>query len=243
MLSIVEMELLKKFIIILALEICLEFEAASLDATIAENLIEEIETDLIKEQKEYKDSVNATSTCTTLVRSQIKSEQNLKKVVRALDNVTKSLRRLISAPIFDSSIVQNSSLTLCRKTQIMIANLESDVVLYLRAKLETEENATLLSKDIDELKIQYFANFIFFNKNQSENVLAAIAMQERLVEKCKFFASFIYASTVKTATVLYDIKVIQVKNCETKNITAIATTRASSPRIPTSRPKSVKKSK
>lgn len=236
------MELLKKFIIIFTLEVCLQFEAESQDVTVAENLIDEIQTDLMKEQKEFKDLVNATSSYTTLVRSQIRNEQNLKKIVRTLDSVTRSLRRFFKAPNFDSSIFQSSNSTLCRRTQVMISNLESDVVFNLRANLETEGNATLLSKDINDLKIQYFANFIFFSSNQSENVLAAIAMQEKLVDKSNFFASFIYASTLKTATVLYDIKVVQVKNCEAKNRTTVATTRAPLPRIPTSRPKSVRKS-
>lgn len=195
----------------------------------AENLIFQVEIEFVKEQKEYKDLINSTLSTTILVRSQVRSNENVKKVSKSLNSVVISLRRLFQFTNFVVKIPQNNNFTLCRRSQELVGALESDVRFYLLSKIRTDMNTSFLQKDINELKIQYFANFIFFNRNQSENVLASIAFQERFLEKSKDFSTFLYSSTLKIATVLYDIKVIHVKNCEPpNNKTLLAQTSTSS---------------
>lgn len=233
------MELIETVIVcILTIAVLLKNNNASqAELVISESQLEQIEKDLIKEQKEFKNLINATTKLTTTVRSQIKSDQNLKHVMICMDNVTHILRRLGRTSSFDMSNFQNTSSTLCKKTQVIISSLENDVKFYLQIKKGTEENSTTLTKNVDELKIQYFANFIFFNKNQSENVLASIALQEKLAENCKSFAKFLYSSLIKIATVLYDVKVINVKYCETSKNSQNFTSKSS-----TSQPASAEKS-
>lgn len=183
----------------------------------AENVILQIEIEFVKEQKEYKNLINSTLSTTILVRSQVRSNENVKKVSKSLNSVTTSLRRLLQFTNFVVKTPQNNNFTLCRRSQELVWALETDVRFYLLSKIRTDLNTSLLQRDINELKIQYFANFIFFNRNQSENVLASIALQERFLEKSKDFSTYMYSSTLKIATILYDIKIIHVKNCESSN--------------------------
>ena len=196
----------------------------------AENMIFQIETEIIQEQKEYKDLINSTLSTTVLIRLQVRNNENVKKVSKSLNSVIISLKRLFKFSNFVVKIPPNDNLTQCRRNQELVLALESDVKFYLHSKVNIDLNTTILQRDINELKIQYFANFIFFNRNQSENVLASIAIQERFLDKSKVFSTFLYSSTLKIATVLYDIKIIHIKNCESNNKTL-----STSSKKPTSR--------
>lgn len=213
------MKLRKSFFIFVAsILISLQFDIAltndiSKNVTAAESQVDQTEKDLIKEQNGFKSAVKQTLIATKTTRNLLKNNKNLSKLVESLNQVSSTLKSFLRAQNFTLSNFNALNRQSCKKLYTMINKLEYDLSFYLKTRKETEDNATSTATRIDELKLEYFANFIFLNKTQGENVLAAIATNERLLEKIKLYGSALYSASCQIANILYDIKVVKYKIC------------------------------
>lgn len=207
------------FVVFLLISIYFEFASPNDDdirkaILSSEKKVDQIEKDLIQEQKDYKSLIKLTLNATEESKKQVKNNNNLKSLIKPLTNLVNFIKSLLKSEDFALSNFQRINGTDCKKLYRMIDKLEDNIKRYLEKRKETDDNVTIAVRQIATLKLEYFANFIFLNKTQSESVLATIAANEKLVEKNKAFEDFLYTTSYAIANILYDLKVYKYKICE-----------------------------
>lgn len=211
----------QKFNLIFVIHIFLFIKIVTISAddvsnaiTLAEKQVDQAEQEIIKAQMYFKEAVNRTIDFTRDTKNLLKNNSNLKKLSKPLVQLLNILKTMAKSQSFTLSDFHQKAGNNCSKIYAMIDELETDMKFYLKTKKQSEETAALLTSPTEELKLEYFATFIFFNKTQSEAVLSVIAMNEKLVDRNKDFMFILYNASSQIANSLYDIKVVKYKICE-----------------------------
>lgn len=180
----------------------------------AQQQIFETENDLIKEQMLFKEAVKAAKNITKDARNCVKNNVRLLKLMKLLNDQLGTLRTFLKLPNFEVKKFVENTLTSCKKLHGIIDYLEERVFYHLQSKRDAEETTTQFTQKTRDLKLEYFASYIFFNKTQSVTILAVIATSEKLFERDKSYISVMYSTSRQIASVLYDIKVVYYKFCK-----------------------------
>lgn len=192
-------------------------DEVSSQISLSEIQVNQTEKLLIKEQAEFKTAVKDALNKTKTVREKLKVNRNAKTIFPPFDNITNILVNYTKMKDYCGSNFQKFNVTGCRKLDAIISNLEFDMERDLKDKEKIEISMKLFMKKIDALKIEYFANFIFFNETQSEAVLAVVAMLEKFVDRIQKFCSEVYAASFQLSNILYDLKCVKYRICEPAN--------------------------
>lgn len=182
-------------------------------STDAEKAVDGFEKVLVKAQVDYKKPIELAINETKLSRNLVKQNQTLKSLVVPLNKLSTILTKLFKAKDFSFSVFQKLNSTGCKRIKTVIANLEEDMDLYVKTKSDSERDFNDLIQQTNNLKLEYFATYIFMNQTQVDNLLQLIAVLEKLTETGKTFSSTLYSTSYEIATVLYDIKVSSFSNC------------------------------
>lgn len=185
-------------------------------ATEAEKKVDNAEKLIIRDQANFKDEIKQAIKITNSTKELIKLNKNLASVVTAIDVILNILSKFLKTKDFSLSRFQKLNSTSCKKINAMINKLEVDMEFYLKTFKSYEDGAHQLTLQSNNLKIEYFSNFIFFNKTHSESILSIIALQEKLVEKIQTHNQYLFSATYQIANVLYDIKIPKYKICDLK---------------------------
>lgn len=179
----------------------------------AEIQLYQVEKDLIRQQDLTRGSTVQALATTKKTKCALKSNINLIKVTNALDTLANVLSTIRNAKNFTMNNFKKLNKS-CKAINTIIGKLETDVELYLRVKSESETGIYFLVNATIDLKLEYFANFIFFNKTESDNVLSVIALNEKQIEKQAMWVASLNATCYQVASILYDVKVTKYKVCE-----------------------------
>lgn len=185
-------------------------------ATEAEKKVDNAEKLIIREQATFKDEIKQAIKIINSTKELIMPNKNLASVVTVMDMVLNILSKFLKTKDFSLSSFQKLNSTSCKKINAMIKKLEVDMEFYLKTFKSSGDGAHQLTLQSNNLKIEYFSNFIFFNKTQSDSVLSIIAMQEKLVDKIQTHNQYLFTATYQIANILYDLKVPKYKICDPK---------------------------
>lgn len=188
-------------------------ENISIIVSAAENQVDQTEKQLINGQLLYKEGLIDAIASIRRTQDALNSNQNLKDVSSILASIRWSLFKSTKTKNFTTSDFKNLKLPACAEIEMMISKLEADMINYLVAKSDVEADTSFVVVQIDNLKLGYFINYIFFANTTSESTVSTIATLEKLVDKNQLFASSLYSTATQIANVLYDIKVAKYGNC------------------------------
>lgn len=179
----------------------------------AQSQVDQAEKQLINDQVTFNEGLKNAIASVKLTLDALKSNLNLKDVCATLGLIKCSLTRSSKARNFTTSDFKNQPLPACAEIEMMISKLEDDMINYLQTKGIVEGDTSFVVQQIDNLKLGYFINYIFFTNTTSETTVSTIATLDKLVHKNDLFASSLYSTATQIANVLYDLKVAKYGNC------------------------------
>lgn len=179
-------------------------------------LVDQIEQEVISEQTHFDDQVSKALSKTKATQKLLSDDSQVKKLNSHFKEIVSILNKLVKTKDFTLSNFASLNKVGCKKIKKIVSRLEDQVDLCLKLINSVDRYNVSLDTQVANLKIEYSVSFIQFSKSTANKVLKNISELEKLVVVITEFSSHLYAAGIQIANVLYDIKVVKFRDCDTK---------------------------
>lgn len=179
-----------------------------------ETQIKSLESQLMKDQQEFRLKALKIINETRTTRNMLRGNETFDVLVENLNELKDMLKKSRNFTRVKEINLEDIDSSDCKKLKIVITKIEFNILNCALIIESTNASQSGISQSREDVSIEYFSNFLFFDDEGISCLLRLLANVEKFLSDLNNFVLNFKSSSIQIANILYELKLTRQNECK-----------------------------